>query len=1097
MNNASNTIATFTVSDHLAHRWCDELVGFEIADPPEGAYDIVDEEGQRWPCQIDRSGDVPRACFIVDDLAPLGTRTYALVDSAADADPFVVDEGGQIEVGNGLISVRLPSSQDPVDAVPAPILALKLGDGPWMGRGRALFSSDLHLASVETQCTEAGPLWQTWLVAYTCSGGQWYRAGIRLFANQPFVEITESSALCRDSWWCFSVQAGLVPTHAWTHPYTPVPDAEARSHAIDYATAAERSNLGSIQMPTATGIWIPDDYNYFAFLGAERAIAAIGVTGGFWDYPYENQIDIEITPDGDAFFQLSVKAGHRRWLLGAYTRSEIEEGRGWKTPIHATVKHYQTRLDVVKDWVLDWDDVPQTDRPFALATREQLADVPGKVAAFKKFEAYVDMLDPDLPGDFTYYHAGTHRTFEPDHCNDPAVLYVTATDDAERRKQAAFLKDVVMSGLEHRRVSILDQIGDLDTEVSCINVGRGLRPWAALYDFAAAEGMFSEAEAKLARATFAFFAYKFNEPDYWPADHITLRDDHPRSAHRVNWFPRRQHDWSFYNIDTLPHNFHGDYWSAIGCVGITFPTHPNSRRWVERTLEFWECELTQWVFPDGPWLESSTYTLNSMKDYLIYCRMLANAKIRNYFTDERLQRAFRCIAEQLGPDDPQIGGTSLPVMGDGSYPNGFCYVLGWMGGLSREVPAFAAMMNEAWRSTGEYLTEPGRFGLNFIDFLFIDPEGARAPLPSLPSKWYRGLGAILRHAHRTPEEIYLFIKAGVIYSHFHEVEGTFQLWWDSRPICDEYGVQYGTGDDGRAVGEPSMHNCVEVDGHLMAYNKGDFTTFITSDAFDYAVVEAPMQVLYPREGQIIWGFKGDVGPAGWHKRHFLFVKPYYLFIYDDLECPHTTTYHLNVKADGKKQTGNHVHYDGRLGVDLEFLALDLGERNIRHGEYNVRPPKTQAFQPDSHFYHQLQLSIPGAPHQDYATLLVPHGKDIPVTVANDAGTGGACIERDGTTERAFVYPQRRDVRDGSLIYAGQAGSVREANGTLTLIQACGTRIGLEGRLTIDGDGPFVGTLGADGRVTIKASGIARWLTLNGSQDIYVPEGEQVLVVKPE
>lgn len=65
--------------------------------------------------------------------------------------------------------------------------------------------------------------------------------------------------------------------------------------------------------------------------------------------------------------------------------------------------------------------------------------------------------------------------------------------------------------------------------------------------------------------------------------------------------------------------------------------------------------------------------------------------------------------------------------------------------------------------------------INFCDFLFIDPDGPSMPLPPLSSKWYHGLGAILRHAHRTPEEIQLFIKAGIIYSHFHEPEGTFQL----------------------------------------------------------------------------------------------------------------------------------------------------------------------------------------------------------------------------------------------------------------------------------------------------------------------------------
>jgi hypothetical protein len=230
------------------------------------------------------------------------------------------------------------------------------------------------------------------------------------------------------------------------------------------------------------------------------------------------------------------------------------------------------------------------------------------------------------------------------------------------------------------------------------------------------------------------------------------------------------------------------------------------------------------------------------------------------------------------------------------------------------------------------------------------------------------------------------------------------------------------------------------------------------------------------------------------ERHFLFVKPYYLFIYDDLECPYPTKYHLNVKANGQKQTGNHVHYDGRLGIDLEFLALDLGHRQIQHSEYNVKPPATQAFQPPPKFYHQLQLTIAGQPHEHYATLLVPHKPNVPVTVANDTGTGGALITRGSATARALLFPQRREIRNGNLVFTGQAGAIREEAGTLTLIQARGTKIGLTDRLVIAGDGPFTATQQPNGRVTLETDGLARWLTVEGPfrRQLYVPNGTQRL-----
>ncbi|HEY3418138.1 MAG TPA: hypothetical protein VGM23_14770, partial [Armatimonadota bacterium] len=840
---------------------------------------------------------------------------------------------------------------------------------------------------------------------------------------------------------------------------------------------------GSIQMPVYSGIWVPDDYYHVAFLNNAGqntdCLAILGINGGYWDYPYENQIDIETTADGDAFFRYSIAAGHRRWALLLTDRQAITETEPYyNNPLCKLVKQYETPLDKVKDWTLAWEDVPAEARPFAVANQEQLAHARENARNYGKLRDYVAMLNPDLPGDYTYYHAGTHRTFEPDYKNDPAVLYVTAETPEDRKKQAAFLKDVVLTGLKHRLAGMLDQVGHIDPDSASINLGRGLRPWAALYDFAAAEGVFTPEEDHFARAVFAFFCYKIFDPDFWPADHLVLRDDHPRSAHRTHWFPKRQHDWSFYNIDNIPHNFHGDLWSAGGCMALVFPTHPQSRAWVERTLEFWEAELTYWVFPDGPWLESTVYTLNSMKDYLIYSRMLANAKIRDYFTDERLQRAFRCVADMLGPYDARIQGTSLPVLGDSNYPNSFGYVLGWMGGLAREDAAFAGLMNTAWKTTGEYLVEPGRFGLNFLDFLFLDPQGPTVDLPVLKTTWYHGLGGLLRHAHRTPEEIFLFIKAGIIYSHFHEPEGTFQLWWDSTPLCDEYGIQYGKGDNGDYVWVPSCHNCVEVIGDdPMAYNKGDFTTFITNDIFDYCVVEAPMQVAYVKDTNSgIWGFRGEVGPAGWHTRHFLFVKPHYLYIYDNLECPYATKYHLNIKADGMRQQGNLVHYDGRLGVDLEVLALDLGDREIVHGEYDVHLNTPYGYQYPERFFHQLQLTIPGKPYQHYSTLLLPHSPSMPAALADDPLTGGARLVRGPIADRAMLFPTNRDIDTPELVYHGNAGVVREEGDTLVLLQARGTRLGVPGKLVIDGDGPYTATL-SNGSLTIQTQGIARWLTL--------------------
>ena len=291
---------------------------------------------------------------------------------------------------------------------------------------------------------------------------------------------------------------------------------------------------------------------------------------------------------------------------------------------------------------------------------------------------------------------------------------------------------------------------------------------------------------------------------------------------------------------------------------------------------------------------------------------------------------------------------------------------------------------------------------------------------------------------------------------------------------------------------------------------------MATDAFDFTVAEAPILPLYYGEDKCCWGFKGEAGPAGWHRRLFLFVKPHYLYVYDDLaHCPYATTYHLNVKADAHRQSAGHVHYDGRLGVDLEFLLLQAGDRAFTHGEFDVAPLK-HGFQPPPRFYHQLQMAIAGRPHESFATVLLPHTPTLNANVSDDHVTGGAAIAVGEVRDRAVLFPRPREVNDEGLLYAGQAGVVREHPGALTLLQARGTRIGVPGGLCVEGDGPFAARCAPGAETVIETDGIGRWLIVSdrpfdtatcdgrraaldtladGRRRVYVPVGRHRLTLR--
>ncbi|HEY3417811.1 MAG TPA: hypothetical protein VGM23_13080, partial [Armatimonadota bacterium] len=215
MSTIRAALATFSLSDHLAHTWENELVTFPIVDLPAGPLAIVDETGVLRPCQISAG----RVSFVVDRLPALGSREFMLVARETPTSPVVVKESaGVVELSNGLISLRLPASQAASPTLPGPLLGVRRGDGPWIGGGRIHFSSHLVPEAMETCEVESGALWTTWQVAYRCAGGERYTLTVRLYADKPVAEFTEESSLCRKSCWEFSVRDGLQPDHYWVHP---------------------------------------------------------------------------------------------------------------------------------------------------------------------------------------------------------------------------------------------------------------------------------------------------------------------------------------------------------------------------------------------------------------------------------------------------------------------------------------------------------------------------------------------------------------------------------------------------------------------------------------------------------------------------------------------------------------------------------------------------------------------------------------------------------------------------------------------------------------------------------------------------------------
>ncbi|MCX5659907.1 MAG: hypothetical protein NTW19_09320 [Planctomycetota bacterium] len=1052
-------LASFVLHEHLDHEWADELVGFDAELPADAAVAVIDEQGRSTPAQVVREGGKPRVFFKVDRLPRLGSRTFRLVAAAKGQNPgpaVAATSGGEsLEISNDAISLRLPATQKFVsrEAIPGPILALRLGDGGWIGRSAITLSAAAELDEVRTACVESGPLWSTFRVAYRCKGEERYVVRIRLGAGDAYAHVIEDSCINHLAHWDLDVAPGLEPSVGFTHSLQSYADRPLR---VSKLQRGSHRNLGAITLPNYGGIYVPDDYVFYGYAreGVGR-VSVSGVNGGSWLYPAENQIEVNESAEAVAF-HFVIKAGHREWCLGIEAHSS-DAPESWTQDwtgllAQRIVRRFDAPLDGVKEMTLAWDDGP-VQRPRVMLSPGDIPALRERAARIPSIKAYVDRLDPALPGEYFRYHSGTWGDQDPNSKADPPTAWLVTG----RREAAMRTKEMILTGLRHRLEGFLSPLGNLAGSASSyINLGRGMRPWIQFYDMVAGEGVFTPAEEKWFRAGCAFLGHKIADRDYFPREALLHHSDHPRSIHRTHWFPSRESDYNYHNIDNLPHNFHEELYGTAIMLALAFPGHSQSEAWLQDSVELLDRELTDFVFPCGAWIESATYTFYTMAALLVPPMVaLRQAGVRDFFADERFKKIFAFLARLITADDPRCGHGAFPVLGDAGFPGFFAYVFNWVATLTEPSdPDFAGWMMEAWRRYGSQISPRQCQGLNYLDLLLSNDWIKPIAQPQQKSEHLVGMGALLLQNQGAKDETYFFIKCGRIYSHFHGDEGSFILNALGAPLMDEYGVQYAA-----TTNEQRRHNTVAFEGREV-YNRGAITTFRSTEYADHLVGEMPIHVLYGAAGMSQWGFKGEEGPYGWWRRHVLFDKRSSLFaIYDEIESPYATSLHLHCKADRYEAlAGNRWHFDGRFGVDLEVLLLAERQFEARMEEFCPKE-RNPGQSPDPGWFKQWSINVGGAPGEHYAAVLAPHRPTEKVALERVAGKTASRVTSGAAKELVFLSPQAvRHAVDGAT-YEGRAGFIRVSEGTggeageVELVQMHGRSIGAAG-VEITGDGPL-------------------------------------------
>ena len=1089
------------LKDYTARGFAPDLINYQIAVPKAGSdrLSLTGPDGQPVALQI--SSPVSNGSATISFVAELPANTsvtYRVHDDAsgprAPVALKVTRSKDSVVLENGLFGIRLPALTNqqfakpvPANSLPAPIQAFHSGAGPWLGAGRILTTRPV--SAVRVELLAEGPVYAAVRYELTFANGGYYRATIQVIDRVPVAKVREefdAHELDGTDYWELSLTAGWTPDT--------IEVASAMSGTGDERVSiAPITTLGVTPDPIQPGWFIIPDSAWFSprtllgvFNAADRAANSNGypVVGfvpfnkGDWrraigveiHTPDSKQINLhlpmtlrhaswlrEVTSETSPFScfehenELPTTYGRRVWGLvlahPALRGLSIERG-----PLAAARLLYGIiSLDRYKDYQLQWSD-RQPTYPRVFLKPDQIPQLRPLAS-----QSPVNNL-----GGMNSEFGGVKDSF------------VASGNDALMPARVISLR---------RSLDGMTQYMLTTPTVGHHSMSFSSYARAALADDVLAWPGLSAADREYIRAKLALITYLYMEGD-------------------VISYTAGTH--------TGPPNMGLAVSSALSDFVALLPDHPMYAAWLRHATEYLTYKTGINIAPGGGWFEyGGAYHMHGfarVNNGIMGIQAAGVAGAAQLLDYDQLD--WRYYMNLLTPFDNRWQSRMVPGMAN-SMPSHSGNFMEAAGVLLEKYPELAANLRWAWIANGT--------GLRDINPLLERPW-VQPKEPALQSEIYPGVGVIFR-AHQGPDETYMFFRSGYNWSHWTEDQGHCILYSKGAALLPFQPFQYGVSASKEfdicnliRFGSPSNR-------YPHAWTDANILDHAFGPTVDYAwsSIGYPDWYFYPgakpeyRSNQglnvgtgnvrpLAPGFAQQPVPFVWD-RQVLFLKgatgaaPNYFVFRDTVHDTSPTNYGqpaplaawLHLDLLGRKTdlhiTGRQVAADTEWPTKLDCLfaqptalQTDLMEQNMGLGSWGGAAPVGFTDKPTSRNWVQsngqpltnataaglaeqhVVVRIVNAPGAEYFWVAYPRGSGEPAPVVSSLKPGAMKIVTGAGTDYAFLSPTPLAFDDGTVVFAGTAGSVRVGPETVTLVLAGGTgKVGYKG-FVIEGTAPIEQTV---------------------------------------
>ena len=985
--------------------------------------------------------------WFVTELARRATEASSLRLGAAPAkqampetDLRVVRGDGMAELTTSQFGMRVLLGECryekpvPASAAPGPVTALRLADGSWFG-GSRLYGGD-RVRAYSAQLTAAGPVFAEARFRYEYENGNTVRLRAQLAAGDSAVlwdaEVKDDRP---ESGWQLVLSSGLP---ALTFPvymewFTKRECFLKRKARVgDFAELPlEKCPVGLVTKLTPWSDWFDDQTQKTIRLkmtGAGRELRIDSREPGAWVEPappgtmasgdawQRKCVSLNRTTSGEIVLQLNGAKGQRKWAVGEQVSPEAEPP---KADIYnnrfeeAGFSRVGRRLNVYKDYVLDWPRRPGRKHPHLFLSGEEIAEIRRRVEP-----------DPKVLSRARWRVSVKPSGRPNDSC---AIAGYLATGDADLEQKLA-----------ERLKVFLDRLGHFDLMRNALNV-------VAHYDAVLDSPSMPEQDKPLLRAQMAFLGYKLADPRTWSIER-GYKSGNP--------------------------NMSVSYLLTLGMVACVMPDHPMAKEWVRPAIHRMRLWLTETVGPNGSWHESSHYAHVSVSMMVALAIAARQAGFHDFFKEPELKRLMMYLAKNYTPRDPQRGNWRVTApQGRSAAGERFGLVGAMARATAKSDPAYSRVMQWAWKESG-YSRNVCDDRFSGFEQVYLDPD-LPVEAPDWASELFPRTNAVLRHGVGTEHEHYLNIFTTNLepITRASEPGAVLKLFAKGRPVGGCFTDGYNNRQElltsrvliARSWSEDNWFPSYGYDG------KCELQHFAALPRMDYLCMQVgmykPMDTTWYKatvpKGLPSWPAVRTAGraPVDW-RRQVMFVKgeapdgANYLVFRDTVSGDQPTMWQFWTLSEkigtadeardleqfladkpGKKPApprrlkGNRFTAIGQFGLDVEYYVASpkrTPRHTLRFGDrHEYMDMLHLQLEEEGHYFVALYPRLRGEKAPELKTL----GGGTIIMLAGDLGTDYSFLASDEQTARAKgtrfegTAACVQDRPDGIVLSLGAKGKV--------------------------------------------------------------------------